>query len=477
MLLNSYQFIFFFIVLFFLYFKIGKNYRIQNILLLIGSIVFYCSWSCNFLFLLFGTILITYFIGKKILDSQEKHKKWWLRLGIFTVLLQLLYFKYFNFFIHNFNDFLQIFGLKSQLKTLTILLPIGISFYSFRMIGFLMDIKNKKLKTIPSLLDYSVFVSYFPAIISGPIDRAMPFLNQLKVTREFSAAVFSDGLRQLLWGLFKKLVIADNVATITSGLFGSYTTVNGSALLIGAVLYLIQLYADFSGYSDMSIGISKLLGIRVNANFNFPLFAQNAADFWRRWHISLTSWLTDYVFTPLSITFRYYDKLGLILAIIINFLIIGFWHGAEWHYIFFGLIAGLMYIPLILSGKMNKKNKSEYRLIPTFRELINMVFTFFSFSLLMILFFVKDLEMATQFYSKIFSKSLFQIPNFPFQKEVAALILMMILIEWIGRNKEFAIKEMFHLQPRIIRWGFYYLLVFLIFLFYIAPKGYIYAQF
>lgn len=477
MLLNSYNFIFFFIVLFFVYYLLGKTSRLQNIFLLLGSYVFYMSWSWEFMFLLIFSTGGTYFIGNKIKSADVDKKVKWLRLGVFFVLIQLLYFKYFNFFIENFNDFLKVFKLQSQIGLLKILMPIGISFYSFRMLGYLLDIKNNKLKEIPSLLDYSVFVSFFPCIIAGPIDKALPFLNNLKVKRDFSSLQFSDGLKQILWGLFKKLVIAENIATITEPLFGSYQTLNGSALFIGAVLYFIQLYSDFSGYSDMAIGISKLLGIKIQPNFNYPLFAQNVADYWRRWHISLTSWLTEYVFTSLSINFRDYGKYGLIMAIIINFLVVGFWHGAEWHYIVHGLISGIMFIPLILKGKMNKKIKGSNNIIPTFDELKNIPPTFVIFSLLMVLFFVKDMDMAVGYYREIFSLSFFQIPNFKFQKEIALLIMFMMTIEWISRDKEYAIKELLTRKNIVFRWGFYYVLVFLVFLFYIAPKGFIYAQF
>lgn len=477
MLLNSYLFILFFTVLFFAYFLLGKTSKIQNIILLLGSYIFYCSWSFQFIGLVIFSTIITYFIGNKIKASADKSKRNWMRIGVFFVLIQLLYFKYFNFFIENFNDLLNLFGMQDQMNVLKIILPIGISFYSFRMIGYLLDLRNNKLKEIPSLLDYAVFIAFFPCIIAGPIDRAGLFLKNLKEKRIFSSLQFSEGLKQILWGLFKKLVVADNIATITTPLFESYHTLNGSALFIGASLYFIQLYADFSGYTDMAIGISKILGIKIQPNFNYPLFAQNVADYWRRWHISLTGWLTEYIFTPLSISFRDYGKYGLILAIIINFLAVGFWHGAEWHYLLHGLVSGIMFIPLIMKGKMNKKVKPSNNLIPTMQELKNIPVTFVLFSLLMVLFFVKDMEMAFGYYQRIFSFSFFEFPNFPFRREILLLILFMIFIEWSQRDQEFATKYLFSEKSIFLRWTFYYVLVFLIFLFYIAPKGFIYAQF
>lgn len=477
MLLNSYCFIFFFIIFFFLYWSLSKNAKMQNALLFIGSCVFYFSWSAEFLIVLLITILLTFFVSKKIINTEKSERKWWSRLGILIVLLQLIYFKYFNFFLENIYGALQLIGFNVQKNILSIILPLGISFYSFRMIGYLLDVRNRKIAELPSLLEYSVFVSYFPTMISGPIDRAIPFIKQIKNKRNFRADQFSDGLRQVLWGLFKKLVVADNIATVTVPLFENYHSLNGSALLLGAMLYLIQLYADFSGYSDMAIGISKLLGINVHINFKFPLFAQNVADFWRKWHISLTSWLTEFVFTPLSIQFRDFGKWGLILAIVTNFLLIGLWHGAEWHYVIFGLVNGFLYIPIILRGKMSKKIKSAEGLLPSLKEIKNIAVTFLTFSLVMLLFAVKDLPMALDFYREIFSLTLFQLPNFPLQKEIAGLIILMIFIEWYSRHQEYALQNFLVAQSRGIRWLFYYALIFLIFLFYIAPKGYIYAQF
>lgn len=477
MLLNSYYFIFFFIAFFILYWKLGETAKMQNILLLIGSSIFYWSWSSEFLLMLFASILATFYISRKIMYSEANERVWWSRLGIALVLLQLLFFKYYNFFIENITESLQLLGFAVQKNILSIILPLGISFYSFRIIGYLLDVRNRKIKETPTLVEYAVFVSYFPTMISGPIDRALPFIKQIKNKRNFLPEQFSDGLRQLLWGLFKKLVVADNIATITIPIFENYSTLNGSSLFIGSMLYLIQLYADFSGYSDMAIGISKLLGINVHVNFKFPLFAQNVADFWRRWHISLTSWLTEFVFTPLSIQFRDYGKYGLIMAIIINFFLIGLWHGAEWHYVVFGLLNGFMYVPLILRGKLTKKVKTAEGFFPSFSEAKNIIITFLTFSLIMILFAVNDLAMAFGFYREIFSLTLFQLPNFPMQKEIAFLISIMVVIEWYSRDQEFALQKLMCDKPRIIRWGVYYVLIFLIFLFYIAPKGYIYAQF
>lgn len=477
MLLNSYYFIFFFFAVFFLYWKAAKNARQQNIVLLIANGAFYASWSLEFLLLLAFTTASSFVIGKKIFFATGKVRQRWTTFGIVLVIGFLAYFKYCNFFIENINDFLNLFGIKDKFRLLSLLFPLGISFYSFRIIGYLMDIRNKKIKELPDFLNYAVFISFFPTIISGPIDKPGKFLAQIKPVRLFQSSMFADGLRQIHWGLFKKLVVGDNIATITAPLFAEHQDVNGMALLIGAMLFLIQLYADFSGYSDMAIGISRLLGIEVQPNFNYPLFAMNIADFWRKWHISLTSWLTEYVFTPLSIRFRDYYKWGLILAIIINFVIIGFWHGAAWKYLLFGLVNGMLYIPLILKGKLNKKVKDDGRFVPKWKEAVAISGTFLMMSLVMILFSAENLSVAIEIYRKIFSASLFSLPDFKFQKEVAFLILLMFLIEWANRSEGYALQNMFAGRSRIIRWGLYYILLFLISLYYLAPKGYIYAQF
>ena len=253
---------------------------------------------------------------------------------------------------------------------------LGISFFTFRTLSYLLDIDKGKIKAEKNWVVFFAYVSFFPSILSGPIDRAKNLIPQLEKKRAFDYNQAIDGLRQILWGLFKKIVIADNCAPFVNQIFNNYQSYPSSSLLLGAFFYAIQIYADFSGYSDMAIGISRLMGFNITKNFDFPFFAQNIAEYWRKWHMSLTSWLTDYVFTPLSIAFRDYGKWGLTFAIIINFTIIGIWHGPNWTYVLFGFLHGCYFIPLILRGTMNKKNKiAKGKLFPSFRELINMLAT------------------------------------------------------------------------------------------------------
>ena len=290
-----------------------------------------------------------------------------------------------------------------------------------------------------------------------------------------------DGLRQMLWGLFKKVVIANNCAVITNDVFANYQNLPASSLVIGMFLYTIQIYADFSGYSDMAIGVARLLGFNITKNFDFPFFAQNIADFWRRWHISLTSWLTEYVFTPLSIFFRDYANNGLILAIIINFTLIGIWHGANWTYILFGFLHGLYYIPLILKGTMNKKKKLANTGL---KEVFNMLKTFTLVMLTFVIFKATSITEAFDFYKHLGAKSLFQIPvlngvSMVYFGSILGYILLMFIMEWKAKTKEHALEHFGTNQPRIVRWLGYCLLIMVIYYFSsaVSNQDFIYLQF
>ncbi|HXB44395.1 MAG TPA: MBOAT family O-acyltransferase, partial [Puia sp.] len=297
--------------------------------------------------------------------------------------------------------------------------------------------------------------------------------------RTFDSNQAIDGLRQILWGLFKKIVIADNCAPFTNQIFNNYASYSSSSLLLGAFLYTIQLYADFSGYSDMAIGISRLLGFNIARNFDFPFFAQNIAEFWRKWHMSLTSWLTDYVFTPLSIAFRDYGKAGLIFAIVINFTICGIWHGANWTYVLFGFLHGCYFIPLIVKGTMNKRKKiATGKLLPSFGELINVLATFTLVMFTFIIFRSESLQQAYHFIHNIFTRSLFTTPDImPWY--ILLFIVFFLTVEWSGRDYEFAIAYMGLKLNTQIRWGIYlvFSVLILYFNFYNTKTDFIYFQF
>ena len=467
MVFNSITFFIFFSVFFLLYwFAFKNNLKLQNLFLLLASYLFYAWWDWRFLSILIASSVINFLLGIQIEKrTNPRQRKILLSLGLFLGIGGLVLFKYFNFFITSFNVAFSTLSININLQTLNILIPLGISYYTFKTISYLLDVDKGKIKATKDWIIFFTYVSFFPCVLSGPIDKARTFIPQLERKREFNYDLAVDGLRQVLWGLFKKVVIADNCASIANDVFTYYYQLSASTLLLGAFFYTFQMYADFSGYSDMAIGLSRMLGLNVTKNFNFPFFSQNIAEFWRRWHISLTAWLTEYVFTPLSITFRDYGKAGLILAIVINFVICGIWHGANWTYLLFGFLHGCYFIPLILRGTMNKSKKiAKGILLPSFIEVINVLTTFFVVMLTFIVFRAENIREAFHYYRRLLSRSLFTTPNLPRYGYEAALTLFFIfflmLVEWIQREKEHGLQ--LEIKRPIYRWSIYTCIIFLI---------------
>lgn len=479
MFFTSVAFIVFFIVVFTLYWLLrGKSANAQNIVLLVANYVFYAAWDWRFSGLLLLHTTINYslgiFIGKA---KTEKNKLSLLWLGIVTSLGCLFYFKYYNFFVSSFTDLLAGFHIKMQLQTVSILLPLGISFYTFKTIGYLIDVYREDVPAEKNWLAFYVFVSFFPGIIAGPIDKAGLLLPQLHQKRTFSSEQGIDGMRQILWGAFKKLVIADNLANIVNPVFENHATLSGANLLAGAFFYVIQIYADFSGYSEMAMGIAKLLGLSITLNFRNPFFAVNIADYWRRWHISLTRWVTDYVFTPLSFSLRKYKKAGVILAILINFSIIGVWHGANWTFLVFGLLHGLYFIPLILSGNINKTQVVSHTLLPSFKTAVRMLGIFVLVSLTSIVFRATDIHEAVHYYKDLFTHSFtsgFSIASLGITNII--FIFALFIIEWIQRDKGHALDFRTDKYP-VLRWSTYILICVLIYLYITDQQDFAYIQF
>jgi alginate O-acetyltransferase complex protein AlgI len=364
MLFNSFEFLIFLPIVFLLYwFVFSKNKITQNVFLLIASYVCYSFWDWRFSFLLAFSTILDYSSGI-IIDRAEtiQKKKLWMRLSIITNIGLLCYFKYLNFFLDSFIKVLNQIGIHADPYTLNIILPIGISFYTFHGVSYVLDIYYGRTRAHKNIIDYSLFVSYFPLLVAGPIERATHLLPQLKEKREFKYLQGVEGCRLILWGMFKKVVIADSLAPIVTDIFANYHIYNSITLILGLVGFAFQVYGDFSGYSDIARGVSKLFGIELIVNFNFPFFSKSIPEFWSRWHISLSLWLNDYVFTPLALNFRHYGKHGLFLAVFITFLLAGLWHGAAWHFVFYGAYFGILYIPSIYGKKGIKslvKKKSE----------------------------------------------------------------------------------------------------------------------
>ncbi len=481
MVFNSLDFVFFIIPVFLLYWLVfSKSNIYQNLFLLTVSIFFYTWADWRFLALLLGSTLINYYLGLKIYSSPEDRKKSiFLYIGLVFNVGLLLYFKYFNFFYEGFYEILNVFGSTSTYNSLQILLPLGISFFTFQTLGYLIDVYNEEIEPTQNLLDFSVFVVFFPKILSGPIERASSLIPQIKEKRVISYEVSVDGLRQILWGLFAKIVVAENCALIVNPIFNNYENESGSTLLLGTFFYAIQLYADFSGYSNMAIGVSKLFGIQLMRNFSTPFFSTNISDFWRKWHISLTTWMMDYVFTPLSFTLRRHQKKGLIISIITTFVLVGFWHGANWTFVVYGLLHGIYFIPLVFSGKMNTSEiVAKGKLLPSIKEILKMLLLFVLIMLTDVFFRVESVSVGFEYLQGIFSLSIIDLPSVLFTSTILITITLVgffILVEWMNREK----KHDFEIGNYNIylRWVSYIFIFVLILIFGKSAETFIYFQF
>jgi len=486
MIFNSFEFVVFFSIFFILYwFVANRHLRLQNLLLLLAGYIFYAWADFRFLSYLVGISLLNFYLGMYIeKTTNATAKKWLLYAGLLQGIGGLMYFKYFNFFISSFKSAFQSLGINLNVHTLNIIIPLGISFFTFRTISYVIEIYKEKITASRDWVVFFTYVSFFPCILSGPIDRPQKLIPQLEKERVFNNSQATDGLRQILWGLFKKIVIADNCASFTNNVFDNFHTIPASALLIGAFFYTIQLYADFSGYTDMAIGIARLIGFNITRNFNYPFYSQNIAEYWRKWHMSLTSWLTDYVFTPLSIALRDYGKAGIIIAIIINFTICGIWHGANWTYVLFGFLHGCYFIPIILRGTLNKKKRIvKGQLLPSPVEFVNMVATFLLVMFTLVIFRSESIGQAFQYFGSMFSMSIFTVPSlsiFDIHGSkviiIAFFIFLMLIAEWLQREKEYGL-QISNVKRSFLRWGIYYGLIVLILVFIDKQETFIYLQF
>jgi len=477
MLFNSLEFFIFLPIVFALYWLIGnKQIKQQNVLIAIASYVFYGWWDWRFLFLILFSSLVDYTIGLK-LQSEDKpsKRKTLLWISICVNLGFLGFFKYYNFFVDSLVDSFTFFGGKLSINTLNIILPVGISFYTFQTLSYTIDVYNKKLEPTKDFFGFMAFVSFFPQLVAGPIERATNLLPQFYKKREFVYEQAVDGLRQVLWGLFKKVVIADNCATYANMIFNSQDDYSGSTLLLGAFFFAFQIYGDFSGYSDIAIGISRLFGFNLKRNFAFPYFSRDIAEFWRRWHISLSTWFRDYLYIPLG-----GSRGGLKMKIrntFIIFIVSGFWHGANWTFVVWGALNAIYFLPLLLLNKnrVNTNLVAEGKYFPTFKELFQMAITFFITLIAWIFFRADNVTDAFIYIKDIFSATLFSIPEI-FPLTILGLVVFFMFIEWLGRSGEYAIQNV-DFMKKPIRWSFYFLLIILIFSFTGEQQEFIYFQF
>ena len=483
MLFNSISFLIFLPIVYGLYWWIQswENFKhtisVQNILLLIASYFFYAYWNIWFLGLLIFSTSLDYFSGLKIESSAtNQHKKIWFWLSICINLGLLGLFKYFNFISINLSELLGNFGWTYQPMLLLIALPIGISFYTFHGLSYVIDIYHDKIKAEKNILNYSLFVCFFPLLVAGPIERAQHLIPQLVKRKVFNRAKTINGLQQMLWGFFKKIVIADNCAVFVNQIFSDYENLNSSSLFIGAIFFSFQIYGDFSGYTDIALGAARLFGIELFNNFSYPYFSKSINEFWKRWHISLTSWFRDYIYIPMG--GNRVNPIRKIINTIFVFLISGFWHGANWTYISWGFLNSIFILPKTLSQKTQSidSNKIANKVIGA----IKMLFTFLTVSILWVFFRSKTVYDASKYLQNLVFKWNSILPDFNGRKSALVLsiiIFVFMIFEWIGKSHNCPLVFTNTFKNKWLKWGFYYAIIFSILYFYRGNDQFIYFQF
>lgn len=479
MLFNSLAFAFFFTVVFLLYWLLlGRWVKAQNVFLLLASYFFYGWWNWRFLLLLFTSSCVDFLIGLALGRVQHQGKrKVLLGISVLVNLGILGFFKYYNFFVESFVDAFSLLGVNFTTDRLAIILPVGLSFYTFQSMSYSIDIYRKKLQPTQDIITFFTFVSFFPQLVAGPIERARHLLPQIVTRRTFKYEEAVDGVRQILWGLFKKVVIADGCAVYVEMVFSDPASQTGSTLLLGGCLFLIQVYGDFSGYSDIALGSARLLGFRLMQNFAFPFFARDVAEFWRRWNISLTTWFRDYVYIPLG-----GSKGGVGMKVrntFIVFVACGFWHGANWTFILWGFAHAVLFLPLLLLNRNRQylDTVAAGNRFPSGTEFLQMVGTFTLIALVTIIFRVESLGDGWIYFTHLFSNSLISLPDLGMTNDFKVLLVFMFLIEWIGRERQHALENIENQWPKVIRYPFYYLLLILISKYAEDGQTFIYFQF
>ena len=442
MLFNSIDFAIFLPIVFILYwFVTNKNLKLQNLLIVISSYIFYGWWDWRFLSLILFSTILDYSIGISLSKQVNQNKrKMLLWISILMNLGFLGFFKYYNFFLANFITAFSFFGTEINANSLNIILPVGISFYTFQTLSYTIDVYKRQLETTKDFIAFSAFVSFFPQLVAGPIERATNLLPQFYTKRYFDYSKTVDGMRQILWGLFKKIVIADNCAQYANIIFNNSSEYSGSTLVLGAIFFTFQIYGDFSGYSDIAIGTSRLFGFNLKQNFAFPYFSRDIAEFWRRWHISLSSWFRDYLYIPLGGS-RGRTK-NKIRNVFIIFLVSGFWHGANWTFIIWGALNALYFLPIFITNN-NRNNLNivaQGKYLPNLKEFLLMSLTFILTVFAWIFFRAENIGHATSYINNIFSPTLFEYSEI-FPLGLLLLILFFLSIEWMNRNKQYGLEK------------------------------------
>ena len=478
MLFNSLDFAIFLPIVFLLYwFVTQKNLKFQNALIVLASYVFYGWWDWRFLSLIIFSTVVDYLIGQRLRTEDKQFKRKVLLWTSITVNLGFLgFFKYYNFFLENFVDAFSLFGMQINANSLNIILPVGISFYTFQTLSYTIDVYRKKLEPTNDFMTFSAFVCFFPQLVAGPIERATNLLPQFYKKRTFEYHKAVDGMRQILWGLFKKVVIADNCAEFANQIFNNSADMNGSTLVLGAIFFTFQIYGDFSGYSDIAIGTSRLFGFDLKQNFATPYFSRDIAEFWRRWHISLSTWFRDYLYIPLGGSRGgTWMKVRNTFAI---FLVSGFWHGANWTFIIWGALNAIYFLPLLLTNN-NRKNLgvvAEGKLLPSLSELIKMLITFTLTVFAWIFFRAENIGHALNIIKLIFNFESWLVFEISYARLlVLFFISILLIVEWINRSELHGLKNL--PKQQILRKILYVILIIIIFSQSNNSSDFIYFQF
>lgn len=488
MLFNSLEYLIFLPAVFLLYwFIFSKTIQRRNLFLLFVSYVFYGWWDWRFLGLIAVSSWMDYWCGLRLGEALSKkheagsrvnHPKFYLGLSFLFNLGLLGFFKYYNFFIETAAQAIQSIGMQPHIHTLNIILPVGISFYTFQTLSYTIDVYRGRIQPKKDPVAFLAFVSFFPQLVAGPIERASNLLPQFFERKSFKYSLAMDGMRQILWGLFMKVVIADNCAVFVDQAFTNPESQPGSNLLVGAVFFSLQIYGDFGGYSNIAIGSGKLLGFDLMRNFAFPYFSRDIAEFWRRWHISLSTWFRDYLYIPLGGSKG--SKLVSLRNIFIIFLVSGFWHGANWTFVVWGGIHAALFIPLFIweKNRVHLDIVALNRMLPSFYEFNKMLLTFSMVTLAWIFFRAQNIGEALVYLDRLFSTTIWSKQQMDIRLYLfMGLSICFMSIEWMGRREEFAIQRMAFQQPALIRYGMYYGLVIAVFLFARKEQEFIYFQF
>ena len=457
MLFNTLEYFLFLPITFFIYWAI-KETKYQNIFILIFSYVFYGWWDWRFLFLIFMSTVVDYFVALSIENNSDNQKrKQILYISVFFNLTLLGVFKYFNFFIDSWIDFTSVFGYNIENTwSLKIILPVGISFYTFQTMSYSLDVYRRELKATKDFISFASFVSFFPQLVAGPIERASHLLPQILNKRKFNYIQSIKGLRLILWGLFKKVVIADSLSLLVNPIFDNYLDLNGGVLLLGLIYFSFQIYCDFSGYSDIAIGTAKLFGIELRSNFIFPYFSRDIAEFWRRWHISLSSWFKDYLYIPLGGSKK--GKWISIRNVFIIFIVIGFWHGANLTFIIWGLMHSILYLILSLRNQNRRFTTvivAENSTLPSLKEVYQITITFLSVMFAWVFFRSDSVTDAFLYILRVFTD--ITLPNV--YRSGVIYVILIILFDWWNRKDE---RNPLNISNLYIRWISYIILIIMI---------------